>query len=368
MTAETAGRFTADGLPVLIGSVPLDNHEQALEWIFAATPEVPLWPQLPSNPMERMLPQFAEGLPCIVEEPADEPGGRIYYDILRPGFEEEMLAFYEDYLAAMEDGAALDNSCFTTSQERARGLYLFAESLARRKKNLTAVKGQITGPFTMLTGIKDRDGRAGYFDDTIRDMVAKGCAMKAAWQTRFLARKSGMPVLMFIDEPALAGLGSSAFISVTAAEIQELVNEVADAVHHQGGLAGIHVCANTDWGILLGSRIDVLSFDAYGFFDRIAPLKKEVNDYLDRGGILAWGGIPTSRREDITAESTQSLVTLWQNQADALVSPGRDKKDLLRQTLITPSCGTGSLSPELARRVLDLTRSVSMTLRDTFLG
>ncbi|WP_457573284.1 hypothetical protein [Desulfolithobacter sp.] len=367
MTAETAGRFIPDGLPVLIGSVPLDSHEQALEWIFAATPEVPLWPQLPSNPMERMLPQFAEGLPCIVEEPGDEPGGRIYYDISRPGFEEEMLAFYEDYLAAMEDGAALDNSRFTTSRERARGLYLFTESLARRN-NITAVKGQITGPFTMLTGIKDRDGRAGYFNDTIRDMVAKGCAMKAAWQTRFLARKSGVPVLMFIDEPALAGLGSSAFISVSTAEIQELVNEVADAVHQQGGLAGIHVCANTDWEILLGSRIDVLSFDAYGFFDRIAPLKTEVNDYLDRGGILAWGGIPTSRREDITAESTQSLVALWQDQADALVSPGRDKKDLLRQTLITPSCGTGSLSLELARRVLDLTRSVSMTLRDTFLG
>ena len=64
----TTNRFTADGLPVLIGSLPLDDHREALDWIFAATPEIPLWPQLPSNPYEQMMPQFAESIPCITEE------------------------------------------------------------------------------------------------------------------------------------------------------------------------------------------------------------------------------------------------------------------------------------------------------------
>ena len=363
MTNGNPGRFAADGLPVLIGSLPLNSHEQALDWIFEATPEIPLWPQLPSNPREQMLPQFAEGIPCIVERNAGTPRSRIFFDTGYAGFEEAMLAFYETYLQASERPELLAGSILATSRERAAGLYLLADRL--RTVTVKAGKGQVTGPFTMLTGIKDEEGRAGYFDESIRDMVTKGIAMKAAWQTALLAQ-SNQPVLMFIDEPALAGLGSSAFISVTAEEVQEMINEVAGAVHRSGGLAGIHVCANTDWSLLLGSDIDILSFDAYGFFDRLAPLTGELDAFLARGGIIAWGGVPTGRAEDITAESASSLCARWEAQMELLAATGRNKTELLRQTLITPSCGTGSLSQELALRVLALTRDISRSLRQKF--
>ncbi|MHB8790643.1 MAG: uroporphyrinogen decarboxylase/cobalamine-independent methonine synthase family protein [Desulfobulbaceae bacterium] len=356
-------RFAADGLPVLIGSLPLSSHAQALDWIFEATPEIPLWPQLPSNPREQMLPQFAEGIPCIVEKDPGTPQARIFFDTGYAGFEEAMLAFYEAYLQTTERPELLAESIFATSRERAAGLYLLAARL--KTASVTAGKGQVTGPFTMLTGIKDEEGRAGYFDESIRDMVTKGIALKAAWQTALLGQ-SNQPVLMFIDEPALAGLGSSAFISVTSEEIHEMINEVAGAVHRAGGLAGIHVCANTDWGLLLGSDIDILSFDAYGFFDRLAPLTSELDAFLNRGGIIAWGGVPTGRVEDIAAETTDSLCARWEAQMELLAGTGRTKSELLRQTLITPSCGTGSLSPEMANRVLTLTRDVSAALRRKF--
>jgi len=366
MTTDRTGRFAADGLPVLIGSLPLDSHATALEWIFQATPEIPLWPQLPSNPQEQMLPQFADGIPCIVEERAATPQAKLYFDITRDGFEEGMLAFYEDFLNVSENPDFLRESRFATGRDKAAGLYMLVERL-RTSPSIIAAKGQVTGPFTMLTGIKDREGRAGYFDETIRDMVIKGIALKAAWQSGLLSGSGSRTVLLFIDEPALAGLGSSAFISVTPEEIREMINEVAGAIHSAGGLAGIHVCANTDWGLLLNSDIDILSFDAYGFFDRIAPLKSEISAFLDRGGIIAWGGVPTSKEEDIEAESAASLVELWDSQMNTFTGPGRSKSDILHRTLITPSCGTGSLSPEHAQKVLRLTRDISTALRQKYL-
>ncbi len=365
MTISNQGRFSADGLPVLIGSLPLASHREALEWITSVTPEIPLWPQLPSNPAEQMLPQFAEGIPCIAEDKPGSTENRIIFDISGPDFDEQMLAFFEEYLVAAEDPSFLVKSRFATSGERAAGLYLLGEHLAGTP-GLKACKGQVTGPFTLLTGIKDIRGRAGYFDETIRDMVLKGITMKAAWQTRFLADKGDCPVLLFIDEPALAGLGSSAFIGVTTDEISAMINEVAAGIHQAGGLAGIHVCANTDWNMLLASEIDILSFDAHGFFDRIAPLTTEIHTFLDRGGILAWGGIPTSTTDTIMAESVDSLCALWERQMEEIRSD-RSPADMLRRTLITPSCGTGSLSPDMARRVLDLTRDVSATLRRKYL-
>jgi len=366
MSFSTNIKFSADGLPMLVGSLPLTDLVQALDWVFSTTPEIPLWPQLPANPYERMMPQFAEGIPCITEEDLTDPEGRIFFDISSPAFEENMLAFYEEYMLVLEDPDQLMQSRFQVSETRAQGLYAFLKTIAE-KQNIIALKGQVTGPFTMLTGIKDKEGRAGYFADTIREMVIKGIAMKAAWQTRLLSGIKNKQVLMTIDEPALAGLGSSAFISVTTSEIQEMINEVADAIHQQDGLAGIHVCANTDWELLLESKIDVLSFDAYSFFDKFVPQKEQINKYLDRGSIIAWGGVPTGKAEDIEKETGDSLTALWESQARLLTGPGRNEADLLRQTFITPSCGTGSLTPELAAKVLALTKSVSDNLRNKFL-
>ncbi|MCW5212843.1 hypothetical protein VU04_08025 [Desulfobulbus sp. TB] len=363
--------FISNGLPVLIGSLPLSGHKEALERIFEATPEIPLWPQLPGDPFEGMMPQFAEGIPCIREENLHDPEGRILYDTGVADFEEQMLSFYEDYMAVLEDAEAPEGARFSVSRKRAEGLYCFAEAIQEKQglynQALIALKGQVTGPFTMLTGIKDAQGRAGYYDETIREMVMKGIAMKAAWQTRFLACCKSKPVMMFIDEPALAGLGSSAFISVNNEEIKDMINEVAEAIHQAGGLAGIHVCANTEWGLLLDSHIDILSFDAYSFFDKLAALDEQVHSYLDRGGILAWGGIPTGKPYDIEKESTQSLTMLWEHQMKKLIRPDRDRAKLLQQTLISPSCGTGSLRLEHAEKVLQMTKEVSQNLRAKYL-
>ncbi|MBU1985971.1 MAG: hypothetical protein KJ846_01945, partial [Proteobacteria bacterium] len=128
----------------------------------------------------------------------------------------------------------------------------------------------------------------------------------------------------------------------------------------------VHVCANTEWDLLLSSEIDILSFDAYGYFDRLVLLKEQLHAYLDQGKILAWGIVPTSDHEAIEKESCETLVKLWEEQAEQLIRPGRNLASILSQTLITPSCGTGSLPPVLARKVLDLTRDISRTLKEKY--
>jgi len=355
-------KIEAKGLPTLIGSLPAANHEQALDWILASTPEIPLWPQLPVFPRERMLNQFNEGLPGIVE--TDE---RTYFDVTSDTFADEQLAFYEEYLKILEHPEALLDSRFKTSIDRAAGIYLLAEKAGEIKNNLTAVKGQVTGPFTMLTGISDRDKKLGYYNQTFRDIVVKGIAMKASWQVCYLKDAYDVPILLFIDEPALAGLGSSSFISVSLDDIAQDLNEVTGAIHAAGGLAGVHVCANTDWNILLNSAIDILSFDAYSFFDKFLTCKKQIHKFLEQGSLLAWGIVPTAEPEYILQETCASLVSRWEKQATQLSGEKWDATSLLKQAIITPSCGTGSLSQDLAKKVLRMTKEVSAALRKKYL-
>jgi hypothetical protein len=353
-----AEKIIPNGRPTLIGSLPAPNHRQALDWILAATPEIPLWPQLPAIPGERMLNQFTEGLPGIIEKDFHP-----YFDVTTDTFAAEQLSFYEDYLNVSENPGELFASRFKISPERGAGLYLLAEQAPRIRQKLTAVKGQVTGPFTMLTGITDAGKKLGYYDPTFRDIVVKGIAMKAAWQVAFLRQAFTVPILLFIDEPAMAGLGSSSFISISADDLSQDLAEVIAAIHTAGGLAGVHVCANTDWNILLNSDIDIISFDAYSFFDKFLTSKSLIHSFMERGGLIAWGIVPTADPEHVKKESSDSLVSRWEQQAVSLSGNNWDTRALLRQTIITPSCGTGSLSPELARKVLRLTKEVSATLR-----
>lgn len=357
----TQKSFTANGLPTLIGSIPLDSHDQALDWILDHTPEIPLWPQLPGLAQEGMLVQFLEGFPGL----ESEDGGKTYFNTANEEFANETLAFFEEYLAVSEDPALLAQSRFQVSKERAAGLYCLAERLKENKS--IAVKGQITGPFTLLTGVTDQEQRATYYDPTLREIIHKGLAMKAAWQVQFL-KKINDNVILFMDEPALASLGSSAFISISKESLAEDQTEIISAIKEAGGMAGVHVCANTDWPLLLSLDYDIINFDAYGFFDRFASYKKEVHAFLKRGGIVAWGIVPTGKEEDVLKETSETLTARWKEQAKELCSDGWDYASILRQSLITPSCGTGSLSPEAAKKVLEMTRDISAALRQEYLS
>ncbi|MCJ7773096.1 MAG: hypothetical protein MUP22_08190, partial [Desulfobacterales bacterium] len=78
----------------------------------------------------------------------------------------------------------------------------------------------------------------------------------------------------------------------------------------------------------------------------------------------AWGIIPTSDRENIENESVETLVDRWKDQIRQLEGIGIDASVIRHQSLITPSCGTGSLSYDLTEKVLNLTKGVSEVLRN----
>jgi len=344
-------------LPALIGSFPILDHDQALRMILEATPEIPLWAQLPGHPAEGMMVQFLAGIPGLVREK-----DRTFVDHSQPAFEQEVLAFYEDYLMVSEGKKRLAESRFALDSNSAPGFFTFHEAVQGLSPAPVALKGQITGPVTLSTGTKDQDRRALFYDDRLRDLVVKTVAMKARYQAETLA-DHGIPTMVFIDEPGLAGFGTSEFMSISKQDVDAVLAEVIDAIHDGGGLAGIHVCANTDWSLVLDSSAEILSFDAYDYFDRLSLYKESLTNFVDQGRILAWGIVPTSDPEQIEIETSVRLVERLESQIAHLVDMGMDRDKIIAQSLVTPSCGTGSLTFDQATKVLQLTRDVSAALR-----
>lgn len=346
--------FQADSLPLLIGSLPMADHTIATRLMLKYTPEIPLWIQLPCYAEERLLAQFSACLPGIRGE-----GDNLHLNTGTEAFSQELLAFFEEYMAVSEGNSPVFESRFALRGRAARGFEAFFQVLSRAGHRPLAVKGQITGPFTLLTGLKDQNGRIVYYNQELREAIVKALALQARYQVQ---RLKGLcdNVILFLDEPALAGFGSSALVSIQKAEVIEQLNEVMDEAHRLSALVGIHVCANTDWSMVLSSSVDILSFDAFGFFDRMLLFKDSVAEFMKRGGIIAWGLVPTLNQEDLIQADVDSLFARWRTCVQEL---GLDMNMARRQSLVTPSCGTGCLSLELAIKAMDLTRELSSVIR-----
>ena len=358
--SASSKKWQPNAAATLVGSLPHEDRRRALDLVFKEMVEIPVWPQLAPYTPEQMMVQFNEGLPGLVRKDR-----RNLFVTSDPSFESELLKFYEEYLAASGGELPLEQTRFRFGDETGRTFFAFLDRLEQLQSLPAAVKGQITGPFTLLAGLTDENDKLALYDPRLRDVVVKALALKAQWQVERLVHY-GLPTIIFIDEPALAGFGSSAFISVSAEDITTMLDEVVNHIHKAGGLAGTHVCANTDWSLFFSGSLDVINFDAYGYFERFALYRQDLVSFIARDGLVAWGIVPTLDVDNLKQENPESLVSRWRQQVEQLADNDLSLETIFRQAIITPSCGCGTLPEALAERVISITREISEQIRQEF--
>jgi hypothetical protein len=342
-----------------IGSLPYTEANKAVDTVLASIPDAPIWPQLPRLGLhEQMEVQYSEGMPCVV---IDEEKKRMYFQT-SGDHSEAMAEFYEQYMAAMDpESGNGDCSALAISSDFSKGFHAMESRLKSLGKTRPFVKVQTTGPCSFALTIVDENKRAIYYNDEFRDVVVKALAMKCRWQIQRF-RPFADNVICFIDEPILSAFGSSTYVSVQREDVVNILKEVIDAVHADKALAGIHCCGNTEWSILIDAGVDIVNFDAFEYGDTIAMYGDAVKRHLDRGGILAWGVVPTSAA--IRDQTVETLVGKFEQSVDNLVTKaGVSKTQVLEQAMVTPSCGTGSMPVEDAERVFSLLGQVSQALK-----
>ena len=339
-----------------IGSLPHAEPAKALDVIFGAIPTAPIWPQLSKLGLrEQMEIQYSEGLPRVV---IDETKSRMYFDT-SGDYSEDLAAFYEGYMTAEETG---DYSAAAISEDFSHGIPALEARLKTLGKKLPFVKVQTTGPISFALTIVDENKRAIYYNEEFVDAVVKGLAMKCRWQIQRF-KPYAENIICFIDEPILSAFGSSTYVSVQREDVVAKLNEVIEAVHAEGALAGIHCCGNTEWSILVDAGVDIVNFDAFEFGETVGLYSDSMKQHLvERKNYLAWGVVPTSTA--IREQSVDSLVAQFEKVTKSLAAKaGIDHRIIVEQAFITPSCGTGSMAVEDAERVFRLLGETSNALK-----
>ena len=311
----TSFSFEPKGLPTAIGSMPQTDPDEACSLVLAHLKEIPVWPSLPKRSfLENMYVQFSEGFPGVIIR-----GEHIYVD--RSQDLNEALA--KLYVAYLEDKVEQ----YALRPNYAAGLHAF---LSKDLGSPVAVKGQVTGPISWGLTVTDQDRRPVLYDDILADALAKHLRLKAAWQERVLSRLSPNTII-FVDEPYMSSFGS-AFVSLSRQQVVTLLEEVFQGIK---GLKGVHCCGNTDWSVLLETSVDILSFDAYNYGWSISLYPAEVKDFLQRGGIIAWGIVPIDE-DALAKESADSLLERLEDAMSALAKKGIDPELMRERCLITP--------------------------------
>jgi hypothetical protein len=333
------------GATTSIGSLPHADPEQAVAFVTelarAGRIDIPAWPQLPKRDLrELMVPQFAMALPGFT---VDEAKRRFFVDRAQ-ATPEALAGFYEKALDPERE--------FPLAPEYAAGYFAFAARAAALDPAPAFVKGQLTGPLTFVLGLNLDDGRPVWADPELRQAALMLLAKGAAWQAKALRPLAREGVVIFMDEPIYDALGTAAYLSVTARDVCATVNEVARAAREAGAVVGLHCCGNADWEAVLSSEIDILSFDAWGYLDALALFPGAVSSFLERGGRLAWGVVPTN--EDIAAADERAVAQKLDQGLARLVAKGVDESRLRAQALVTPSCGCGSRTVVETEKVFHL--------------
>jgi len=339
----TQGGFELNGLATAIGSMPHVEPREACSLVLKYLSEIPAWPQLPKKSfLENMYVQFSEGFPGAIVE-----GDRIWVDRSRD-LSQPLEQLYSAYLEnRMEYGKI--------SAKHAAGLHAFLEQA--KGKGRKVIKGQMTGPISFGLSVTDQNRRPLLYDEVLADAIAKHLRLKAAWQEKAL-RSMCPKTIISVDEPYLSSLGS-AFVSFPREQVITLLEEVLGGI---SSLKAIHCCGNTDWSVLLQTSIDILSFDAYNYGETLALYPAEVKNFLNRGGVIAWGIVPNDEQA-LTKETEASIGDRLEKAMRLLSKKGISYDIIKSQCLITPSCGLGSISIEAATKALELTAAVSADFR-----
>jgi hypothetical protein len=335
-----------------VGSVPFLDVNTTCQYILKFFPDIPFWPQFVKlSHFEDMTIQASQRFPRIE---LDSKKNSLFINTTDTQ-DNELISFYEHFMSE-------DTDYFAISHEYAAGLYKLLELIEKNPQSYGPfIKGQIVGPITFAGSLVDEKGKSVLYNNEIMDTIVKGLAIKALWIVNKMSLANKM-VILFIDEPYLSGFGS-AFTPIQRGEVIRLLREVIDYLRgRSNALVGIHCCGNTDWSMIIETGVDIVNFDASDYMDYFLLYKNEIIKFLENGGTVAWGVVPTT---SFTGEETlDGLKMQLEKGLNTFYEWGIDQYTVAERSIITPACGVGAIDPNKAERILELLSGLSVIMSD----
>ncbi|MDG7042264.1 MAG: hypothetical protein JRN22_04365, partial [Nitrososphaerota archaeon] len=253
-----------------MGIMPHTDIKRAIE--LALSLDIPFWPQLPKVSFyEDMYVQSSQNFPGIVVEAETQ---RVVFDNAR--FEEEVTTYSQ---------RMGDPDIFTLSREYSA---VYRRFLENDLSGYQAIRGQLTGPVSFGFKIVDENSRPIIYNEEIRNILFDFIQRKANTQYQELRQKN-RNAFVWLDEPGLGWV----FNSLSGYNDVQTKRDYLDFMNGLQGPKALHLCANVNLPYLLELGVEILSFDAYQIQTMPREYAVTVAKFLNKGGVICWGIVPT---------------------------------------------------------------------------
>ncbi len=329
-------------LPTMVGSLPHKDVKKAFKVVKDTLKEAPAFPQLPNrDPKEGMILQTAIGLPGLKVQ-----DGKCILDIESADMNE-----LQDFITRIKND---DPSKSAIPEDAAAGLY---EMIRNGTDNPLFIKGQLCGPITLAANIYDPEGNNLLGDPEILTLITKHVRLKAMWMDQLL-RNYGQQTLICFDEPSFTEIEKVEY-GLSYDHVISILRDVFSAV---SGNSAFHCCADINWPVVMEAAPNIISFDAVKYGQRMFLTPLAVSTYLELGGSIAWGIVPTGESQ-LNSLTVPQLAFQYNALMLEMINHGIDSKELYSNSLITPECGLACLDEATAEKALQITVELSNTLR-----
>jgi hypothetical protein len=316
----------ASGLATGIGSLPHLDAREAAELTLRLHPTLPAAPELPERDRrESLVAQWAGALPEVTVA--------------------------TDGTLSIDRGRIAEPIAPVFAPATHAGLLAFLDAFDAMPVTPPRVKVQIVGPLTLGVAL-DAAGLP-----TSLAFERAGAAVRAwvrALDQLLTTRLPDVPVLLFLDEPALVLWRRDA----APVEREPAVDLLSASLAAASCLTGVHVCGDGDLRLAFEAGPSVLGAPVT---DALIADADVIARHIDAGGWVAWGAVPTDRPIGDTSDALwRRMVAIWCE----LTRRGCDPVRLRTHGIITPACGLAGHGRTQAERALRLTSDIAGRVGD----
>ena len=325
--------FEANCLPLAPFDLPYRDEAGVWAALLRWTPQIVAWPSSPDEPAWQLA---ALGFPGL------SANAHVDRVAVETAIEAHQLAFLR---YDIERGAV-------------PAIARLTERLPWRigdRPSKQAVVAGLYGPLSLGMTLLDEQDRPVFANPLMHETLIQHLALRMGWLEAHLAT-----AVVCLIEPFWNATGSP-FLGYTAAEVLQLVLELANTLPTSLGLAP---SGAVDWPPILRSALHfvVCEHEQQAAILDCGPC---LNDYFESGGVVAWALIPSDPAA-LATTSVQQICADWDAMLKTALAQDVLNSRLLSGSVLTVAAGLRYQTPAVADRALTLLAEVSRTLRQRY--
>lgn len=224
----------------------------------------------------------------------------------------------------------------------------------------------LIGPFTLGQMLNKAAEEQVLADKSFRKLFIQAICIKALWAIETIRDISpDTTPIIILEEPLFSSLGDlkRENESITPELVTNIFAKVIDKLKPTGALIAIQCMEKCDWKIPINAGADIISFDAYNNPNNLCIIPDEIKEFLERGGKINWGIIPTMTESLVKSLNIDAVEKRLLKTFEGLVLAGIPRELVYNNALVSIQGDASKLPIIFAEKTIMLAVQLSKRIR-----